>query len=666
MGAMPVETSPRPSERTTDVGPVVLVGNPNAGKTTLFNQLTGLRFKTANFPGTTLDVRAGRIELNGQTRELIDMPGLYSLTAVASEERIAMEAILGESAGRAKPSAIILLLDATNLTRNLFLASQIFELGVPTVVALNMVDLAKKSGVEIDVDALSEHLGCRVAPVVAKSGKGVANLVETCDRAVREKTPPVRAKLLSNIDDPSHAVRYDWAESVAESCVTTSKKTPGRKSEAVDAFLVHPVIGIAVFAAILFVMFYLIFSFATIPMDLIDGFVGTTRDAVAGLLPEGTFNSLVTNGIIDGVGSVVIFLPQICILFFCISLLEDTGYLARAACVMDRVLRKAGLPGKAFVPMLSAHACAIPAIMSARVIEDRNDRLTAILVLPLMTCSARLPVYAMVTTLLFPMSNFSRALVTMGAYSLGLFAALVMAFVFRRTLFKGPTAPLLLEMPTYKVPSVKTALLTAYDRGRRFVMKAGTVILAISIVLWALMTFPKPPQTASASVEEAPAAVTSSTALPEANPDAIAAQEALRYSAAGRLGTFIEPVLAPLGFDWRIGVGVIASFAAREVVVSALSVIYGAGDDGAEGGDALLARLSNAKRPDGSAAFGTATAFSFLVFFVLAMQCLPTQAVTRRETGSWKWAAFQLGYMTCLAYVASLITYQTLTAFGVS
>lgn len=641
----------------------MLVGNPNAGKSTLFNQMTGLRVKTANFPGTTLDVRAGSIELNGERRDLIDMPGLYSLTAVASEERIAMEAILGETPGRPKPAAIILIVDATNLVRNLFLASQVLELRIPTVVSLNMTDLARKSGIRIDAEALSHHLGCPVIPTAAKSGRGVHELVEVCERLVREGTVPAGVKLFSGRTDVSQAVRYDWAEMVAESCLFEPERKPGRRTERVDAILTHPVWGVGAFIAVLFAVFYLIFSFATIPMDLIDGFFGALGDTVAAALPEGLLSNLLVDGVIAGVGSVLVFLPQICILFFCISILEDTGYLARAACVMDRWLRKVGLPGKAFVPMLSAHACAIPAIMSARVIEDRNDRLAAIMVLPLLTCSARLPVYAMVTTLLFPTSNFNRALVTLGAYGLGLTAALAMAFVFRKTLLRGKTSPLVLELPSYKMPSLKTAFLAAYDRGKTFTKKAGTVILAISIVLWWLMTFPRM-DAAPPAVEASESVAAQYPALSDsADPEMAAAQEALSHSFAGRLGHVIEPALEPLGFDWKIGVGIVASFAAREVVVSALSVIYGVSEE--DEGAALVDRLTDAKRADGSPAFGTATAFSFLVFFVLAMQCLPTQAVTRRETGSWKWAAFQLGYMTCLAYTAALITYQALTALGV-
>ncbi|MDP7639027.1 MAG: ferrous iron transporter B, partial [Candidatus Hydrogenedentes bacterium] len=587
--------------------------------------------------------------------------------AVASEERVAVEAILGTSPRRPKPSAIILILDATNLTRNLYLASQVLELGVPTVVALNMCDLARKAKTSIDTDALSSHLGCEVVSISARSGEGLGELIEACNETARSRVSPTPPKLLENQVTVSHSLRYDWAEIVSESCVEQAELPHSRRTEKVDAFLTHPVAGIAVFGTVLFCVFYLIFSFAAIPMDFIDGLLGSLGAWIAASLPDGQFESLVVDGIIAGVGGVLIFLPQICILFFCISLLEDTGYLARAACVMDRVLRKVGLPGKAFVPLLSAHACAIPAIMSARAIEDKNDRLTTILILPLMTCSARLPVYAMIIALLFPTDPAKGALVFTSCYMLGILCAMGAAFVFRNALFKGATSPLIIELPNYKVPSFKTAFLAAYDRGRTFARKAGTVILAISIILWFLMTYPQLPEDSDPATATLSQAAADSVELLDGAPledEARAAQEALEYSFAGRAGHLIEPALEPLGFDWKIGVGVFASFAAREVVVSALSVIYGVGEDGADGGSVLLDRLSAATHPDGTPVFDFATSVSLLVFFVLAMQCLPTQAVTRRETGSWKWAVFQLGYMTCLAYTASLITYQTISHFN--
>lgn len=631
----------------SDHSSVVLAGNPNAGKTTLFNQLTGLRHKTANFPGTTLDVRTGPIKLGGVDHELFDLPGLYNVEGATAEERVALDALLGTGEGQEKPGLIILILDATNLVRNLFLAGQVLELGLPTVVALNMTDLAEKAGSHTDADSLADHLGAPVVPLVARTGQGVDELRRVCEETLAKGDGPGVPKLLGQTENLDTQRRYEWAEAIGRSCTRQEKKAVNRAGERADQILTHPVLGVGAFLAILFGVFYLIFTVAAYPMEWIDGFVGSVSVWVGGLIPEGQFQSLMTDGVIAGVGGVLVFLPQICILFFCISLLEDSGYLARAACVMDRILRRVGLPAKAFVPMLSAHACAIPAIMSTRVIEDKNDRLVTILILPLMTCSARLPVYAMVTALVFPTSPAKGALAFTGAYALGIAAAMMMAFLFRRTLVKTPPSPLILELPSYKAPGIKTALITAYDRGIMFVRKAGTIILAISIVLWALMSYPR--------LDDAQAAAATNEEV---------AQQELAHSFAGRLGHFIEPVLEPIGFDWKIGVGVIASFAAREVVVSALSVIYGVGDD--PGDDSvLLEKLKEAKRDDGTPVFSTATSFSFMVFFVLAMQCLPTQAVTRRETGQWRWAGLQLAYMSVLAYGASFVTYQALVALGV-
>jgi ferrous iron transport protein B len=643
--------------RDSATAPIMLVSNPNAGKTTLFNQITGLRHKTANYPGTTLDLRAGPIHVNGHTRMLYDMPGLYTLEGCAGEERVAVEAIAGCAGGVETPGAIILVLDATNLVRNLYLASQVLELGVPVVIALNMMDLAEHEGTYIDVETLEAHLGCTVVPIVARRGAGVDKLLAACGEALETGTRPELPRLLRQSAVRTDELRYKWAESVGASVVGQSRPARGRATERIDAVLLHPAGGLIAFFAVLFGMFYLIFSLANVPMNLVDGAFASLGAAVAGVMPEGPLESLLVDGIIAGVGGVLIFLPQICILFFCISILEDTGYLARAACVVDRVLRRVGLPGKAFVPMLSAHACAIPAIMASRVIEDRKDRLVTILVLPLMTCSARLPVYAMVTALLFPASPLKGALLFTAAYGLGLCAALSMAFVFRRTVVRSKPSPLVLELPSYKAPSVKTALFAAYDRAKLFVKKAGTVILAISIVLWWMMSYPK------VDVTPAPEQILAMQAAGESVENWQAQQE-LAGSLAGRLGHAIEPVIAPLGFDWRIGVGVIASFAAREVVVSALSIIFGVGEVGAEGGSLLIDKLHAATYADGTPVFTTATCASLLVFYILAMQCLPTLAVTRREAGGWKWAGFQFAYMSCLAYVAALATYQGLSFIG--
>jgi ferrous iron transport protein B len=438
-------------------------------------------------------------------------------------------------------------------------------------------------------------------------------------------------------------------------------------TERIDRVLTHPVIGVAAFLAVMVGLFFLIFRIAHIPMDLIDALFSGVGVWVAQHMPESDFRNLLVKGIIGGVGSLLVFLPQICVLFFCLSLLEDTGYLARAAFVMDRLMRRVGLPGKAFVPLLSAHACAIPAIMATRVIEDKRDRLVTILVLPLVSCSARIPVYSMLAALLFAHDAWKASLVFTGAYALGIFAAIAAAFVLKRTILKGETRPLVLELPSYKLPSLRTAVLTMLDRAWIFIRKAGTVILLISIALWALATYPKsaPPPEAVALQKQAAISSGKDAEALQSRAEILISHSALAHSAAGQLGRSIEPALRPLGFDWQIGIGLISSLAAREVIVSTLAVVYGVGEDTAEKNpESLCDSLRRAERSDGSKVFTTATCASLLVFYVLAMQCLSTQVITRRETNSWKWPVFQLVYMTVLAYTASLVVFQTLHALG--
>jgi ferrous iron transport protein B len=619
---------------------VALVGNPNTGKTTLFNRLTGLRARTANFPGTTLERRVGSASVAGRKLEVEDLPGLYGLGAVNVEERVARDAL------RAAGAALVVV-DATNLARNLYLVGQVRELGLPLLVVLNMKDLAAQEGLSIDEAALSRELGAPVVSISARTGEGIDRLQEALDTLLRESTPPPAPEPLAACTSCSgcspHSRRFDWAEGVALRVSRGTPRLSSARTAQIDRVLTHPVKGLAVFASIMALVFVAIFTLAEIPMNAIEAAVAAFGTFVGSRLPEGDFNSLVVDGVIGGVGGVLVFLPQICILFFFLSILEDSGYLARAAFVMDRLMGKVGLPGKAFVPMLSAHACAVPAIMSTRVIEDRRDRLASILVLPLMTCSARLPVYAMIVALLLAGRPVLGGLLFAAAYALGIVAALSMAWIFRKSLLPGKTRPLVLELPTYKMPSLRNALLTVGDRAQVFLAKAGTVILLVSITLWALATYPKAPEERLAGLDE--------TARSAAQ---------MEYALAGRIGHLMEPAFRPLGFDWRINVGVLSSFAARETLVSTLAIVYGVGEDAAEDAAGLRDTLRAQKRADGSAVYDVPTACALLVFFVLAMQCLPTQAITRRETGSWKWAAFQFAYMTVLAYTAALITYQSL------
>lgn len=656
-----------PAHSATRPRQVALVGNPNAGKTTLFNALTGLRAKTANFPGTTVSRKTASLNLPGGPVTLLDLPGLYSLQPTTPEERVAQEVIDLGLEGRPL-DAVILVVDATNLERNLFLVSQVLERNVPVLMVLTLWDVAQAEGLKVDPARLAQDLGCPVVPVDARSGEGTDALLTALDLLLQDGS--LRIPIL-NPEVTCHGCstcpfqnRYSWTEGVAARCMAPSRVIRGERTERIDRVLAHPVVGLLAFFGVMAALFFLIFQIATIPMDLIDHLFAVVGSAVARAMPDNDLRSLLVDGVIGGVGGILVFLPQICILFFFLALLEDTGYLARAAFVMDRLMRRIGLPGKAFVPLLSAHACAIPAILATRVIEDRRDRLITILITPLMTCSARIPVYTMVIALLFPHQPGWAALTFTSAYALGIVAALAMAFLFKRTILPGETRPLVLELPNYRVPSLRTAFFHMYDQARVFVRQAGTLILVISVGLWVLATYPKsePPPEAQAMMEQATTLSQQDAAAGaelEHQAHHLADQHALAHSWAGRMGRWVEPVLAPLGFNWQIGIGVITSFAAREVIVSTLAVVYGVGTDEAEAEPrSLLDALRSSRRVDGSPVFNVATCLSLLVFYVLAAQCLPTQAATRKETGSWKWAAFQLIYMSVLAYGAAFATYQ--------
>lgn len=632
---------------------IALVGNPNAGKTSLFNRLTGQRAQTANFAGTTISHRHGTLlpttdgPLKAEPLKLLDLPGLYSLEATSPEESLTRSTLRGEQPGMPAPDAVVIVVDATNLERNLPLAIETLELGRPSLVALNMSDLAKKLGLKLDLEKLSARVGCPVVRVSARTGEGVAALVTAIHALADQKPLPQldeAACACTSCNGCSYASRFGWAESVRADSLSGDLSAPSRFTDAVDTVLTHRFGGLLAFAVVMLGLFMTIFSVATVPMDLIDALFAWAGETVGGWLPAGDLRSLVVDGVIGGVGGMLVFLPQICLLFFLLALLEDSGYLARAALVMDRLMQRVGLPGKAFVPMLSAHACAIPAIYATRVIDDRRDRLVTILVAPLLSCSARVPVYVMVVAMLFPERPFAAALTFAGAYVLGIVAALGAAFVLKRTLLTGESRPLVIELPNYRMPSIRDSLLRTVDQAWQFIRNAGTTILVISLVLWVLATYPK----------------TDPADLPA--DAALAAQMQLEGSFVGTIGQAIQPVFEPLGFDWKTTVGVATSFAAREVVVSTLTILYGLGEEGEQ--DSLLSAMRSSTRDDGSLVFTTATCLSLLVFYVLAMQCLPTQAVTWRETGSWKWAAFQLIYMTVLAYVAALVTYQVANAMA--
>ncbi|MCB1056737.1 MAG: ferrous iron transporter B, partial [Acidobacteria bacterium] len=560
---------------------VALVGNPNTGKTTLFNRLCGLRAKTANFPGTTTDARFGRwappeLEL---PVEVVDLPGLYRLSLDLPESRVCRQALGGEGLYQA-PDAVVVVVDTTNLSRNLHLVGELLHFRLPTVVALNMVDLAQRRGLSVDAERLSKKLGCPVVPMVARSGVGLKELAAAVvDLVSGPRTAAEPAVEPPAVDEPR--VLAAWADSVVAASVggvAAVGAAGDTVTERLDEAFTHPLVGVLVFLGVMAGMFWVLFQLATVPMDLIEATFEHLGGWLRGAMPPGAIRDLLVDGVVGGVAGTVVFLPQICLLFFLISLLEDTGYLARAAFVMDRILCRFGLPGQAFVPLLSSHACALPGIMATKLIPDPKDRLATILVAPFMSCSARLPVYVLLTSLLFRDRPMFAGLAFAGCYLLGATAALGSAFLARRSLLRGRSRPMVLELPSYKMPSLRSAVYTAVDQGAGFLRKAGTFILGVSIVMWWLSAYPtsEPPQRA---VDLRAEAASVATSAPEqarelaAEADFLAAKHAQSHSFAGMLGHAVAPVLTPLGYDWQLTVGVLTSFLAREVFVSTMAVL---------------------------------------------------------------------------------------------
>jgi ferrous iron transport protein B len=669
---MPVASAPErvaaPSPAARETPRIALIGNPNTGKTTLFNRLCGARAKTSNFPGTTTTSRVGRAALPGDwITEVVDLPGLYELGLDMPETRIARDVLTGEGLYR-RPDTVLVVVDACNLTRNLVLVGELLAYRIPVVVALNMIDLAQRRGLTIDASRLAERLGCPVVPIIARRGDGVDDVRTALARALDERRTPDAAGVPG--DGASIETLTNWADDVMAYSAGRPSAPHARDvfAERLDRVFTHPVLGLLVFVLVMGGLFYTLFALATIPMDLIEATFARLGEVASTYLPEGPVRELVSDGIIGGVAGTVVFLPQICLLFFLISLLEDTGYLARAAFVMDRVLRRFGLPGHAFVPLLTSSACALPGIMSTRLIPDRRDRLATILVAPLMSCSARLPVYVLLTSLLFPRSPLRAAAAFAGCYLLGALAALGTAMLVGRTWLKGEARPMVLELPSYKLPSLRNAVFTAKDQGFAFLQTAGTVIMAICIVMWWLSAYPQvePPERAVALRARAEQVSVSEVQREEwlSEADVLQKRAEQEGSFAGRLGRLAQPVFAPLGYDWQLTVGVLTSFLAREVFVSTMSVLVG-GTGEADVDVGVIERIRSATREDGSPLFTAATSASALVFFVLAMQCLPTLTVTRRETGAGKYALMQLAYMSTLAYVSALLVFQVLRAGGI-
>jgi ferrous iron transport protein B len=719
---------------------VILTGNPNCGKTTLFNALTGLRAKVGNYAGVTVERKEGRLQNvpAGLDIRVLDLPGTYSLSPNSLDEQISRDVLLNRLAELPPPELIVVIVDASNLQRNLYYATQVVELGHPTIIALNMVDVAEANGYQIDEAKLTEALGVPVLPIVASAGRGVPQLrsriiamlqapaeikprlfcqlpglfrIEATGLAnrlaetFRERRLQATAEallILSNekalassrehypqeIQDAVAAARkrleahgIDWRGApiewryarVAEiqQAATSQLAPPGETfSDKLDCVLTHKIWGTLIFIGIMTLMFQSIFTFAKIPMEALQAIVDWAGGAAGKLLPPGDLNDLLVNGAIAGAGAVVVFLPQILLLFLFIGFLEDTGYMARAAFLMDRLMSKVGLHGKSFIPMLSSYACAIPGIMATRTIETPKDRLVTILVSPLMSCSARLPVYTLLIAACIPQRHVLgvlhlQGLTMLAMYLLGTVVALLMAWLFKKTLLKGEAPMLIMELPPYKRPLLRVVLRHMWDRSRLFLRRAGTVILGINILLWFLATYPK---TGNGVMEHRSDGMMNGQTLQASSPPtrqhsdtpppAALAGEQLRHSFAGMMGRAIEPAIAPLGFDWKIGIGIITSFAAREVFVSTMSTVYNAGGAGNPETRSLARTLREQTRPDGSPLYTPLLSITLMVFYVFALQCVSTVAVVRRETNSWKWPAFQWLYMGALAWILAFITWQ--------
>jgi ferrous iron transport protein B len=661
---------------------IALAGNPNAGKTTLFNALTGLRQKVANYPGVTVERKEGIWWLDSEHHaRLIDLPGLYSLEASSLDEQIASDILTGKLADVPKPDIVIAVVDATNLERNLYLVTQLLEFQIPVVIALTMIDIAESQNLEINIQKLSAFFHVSFVPVKAKTGEGIEELAgESLKAAKTDKISSLPWIVNPNgngnskvVDDHSNVsehiaskskifARYNFISDVYQQTVKRTEVFENSTSEKIDRVLTHKFFGLLILVGILLLVFQTIFSWANAPMDLLEKGFGALGSFVREQMPEGILTDLIVDGIIAGVGGVLVFLPQILLLFLFISILEDTGYMARAAFLLDKLMSRVGLHGKAFLPLMSSFACAIPGIMAARTIENPKDRLATILIAPFMSCSARLPVYTLMIAAFFSGQTIL-GFVSLGAvlmlamYSLGIFTAIVVAFILKRTLLKSPPPPFVMELPPYRLPNLRTVLHNMLQRAGLFLRRAGTVILAISIILWALAYFPRNSVEVSNQVQSETSAVKSETDQKS---------EQLRNSYAGMLGRIIEPVIKPLGFDWKIGIALISSFAAREVLVSTLSIIYNVGSEASEEDESLLNALRNAKDDKGNRVWTPLTALTLMVFFVLAMQCMSTVAIVRRETNSWGWTIFMVAYMTAIAYFAAFLTYQggKLLGFG--
>ncbi|MFW5829103.1 MAG: ferrous iron transport protein B [Planctomycetota bacterium] len=708
---------------------IALAGNPNCGKTALFNAITGLRQKVANYPGVTIDKKVGSAPLGDRKAEFIDLPGTYSLTPASPDERVAIEVLCNLRPDTPRPDAVCVVVDASNLERNLLLLSQLMEIGLPLVVALNMMDVAESRGIAPDAQALEQALGIPVVPVVATSGRGLVRLRRTLLQARVPTTRPWRfhpvleeaiedlqSTLTGILSDAGHheevrrslalnllvggelrrharfrhderlelslnqarkrcakagldpltndiETRYAWITAVTASCRTQAgPAAPPTISDRVDKLLLHPIAGLAVFGLSMWLLFTIIYTLADPIMGLAEGAFEAPGAWIGSMLGDGLLAQLWNEGIVPGVGGVLVFVPQIALLFLCLGILEESGYLARGAFLLDKPLAKVGLNGKSFIPMLSSHACAIPGVMSARSIEHPRDRLLTMLVAPFAACSARLPVYALLIGAFFAAhSSWVRGSILFGLYVLGIVAAAIVARALRSTILRGEGGAFMIELGPYRLPRLRQSLQAAWEGAWHFIRKAGTVILAFTVILWAGLTFPRLDQSEVSRIAQdhgvSLAQLDAESAAAEAARNAIDAAQ-ISGSAAGQLGKAIEPVIAPMGADWQIGIGLLGAFAAREVFVSTMGVVYGVGGEVDEESTALTKQMLAVERADGSPLWTPALAIVIMVWFALAMQCISTTAVMRRETKSWRWPLAQVAGMNVLAWLVAVGLWQ--------
>jgi len=620
---------------------VALVGNPNSGKTALFNALTGAHQKVANYAGVTVERKEGLIRAaSGRTMSVLDLPGTYSLRARSPDEEVTRDAVLGRLAGEVAPDAVICVADATNLRLVLRLVLELKQVGRPMVLALNMYDIAQRQGLRIDLEKLSASLGVPIVTTVATRKRGIEDLVGQVEAltliAARDGTSGDGQWHAPNATEIREA--HKQAERIMRECVRPPER-PDTLTGKVDSILLHPVAGLVILMGLLFIMFQAVFAWATPAMDAIEAGFGLLGTGVAAIVPDTgpvwpLVQSLIVDGLIAGVGGVLVFLPQIVILFAFIILLEDFGYMARAAFLMDRIMGGAGLHGRAFIPLLSSFACAIPGVMAARVIDAKRDRLTTIMVAPLMTCSARIPVYTLIIAAFIPQQTVwgfanLQGLVMFGLYAAGIVSALLVSFVIRKIFWRGAVEPFMMELPTYKTPDLKSVGFNLWLRARIFMERAARIILPLMVLVWFLSTFPYPPEGAT--------------------------QPAIDYSFAGVIGHALEPIFAPIGFNWQMVIALVPGMAAREVAVAALGTVYAVSD--AESASSLLGATLAAQ-------WSLATGLSFLAWYVFAPQCVATLGVVKRELNSWKWMWVMVVYMFALAYLASLATYRVAVALG--